>query len=199
MKAIAFAGLSQASRALAALAFSAALFHAAPVRADIVFAFSGVCSSGCTGEATGILTLADSYSFGADITAADFISLTYDSSARDFELLHFDTSGLEGVYFQGGLNADGSLNSAGVLNILPPFVFPFFKATPGRFEAFTGITRMDAGSDPIFKLMKTVTSPGGGDTGTVPESSTWAMMLLGFAGLSFACYRKARRTAAGSA
>ena len=30
----------------------------------------------------------------------------------------------------------------------------------------------------------------------VPESSTWAMMLLGFAGLGFACYRASRRTAA---
>jgi hypothetical protein len=29
-------------------------------------------------------------------------------------------------------------------------------------------------------------------TPTIPESSTWAMMLLGFAGLAFAGYRKAR-------
>jgi hypothetical protein len=32
----------------------------------------------------------------------------------------------------------------------------------------------------------------------VPESSTWAMMLLGFAGLSFACYRASRQTALAS-
>jgi hypothetical protein len=31
--------------------------------------------------------------------------------------------------------------------------------------------------------------------GTVPEPSTWAMMLLGFAGLGFTAYRKARRAA----
>jgi PEP-CTERM motif len=34
-----------------------------------------------------------------------------------------------------------------------------------------------------------------GGTGTIvgtPEPSTWAMMLLGFAGLGFAGYRKAR-------
>jgi hypothetical protein len=30
---------------------------------------------------------------------------------------------------------------------------------------------------------------------TVPEPSTWAMMLLGFAGLGFAGYRRAERTA----
>jgi hypothetical protein len=33
-------------------------------------------------------------------------------------------------------------------------------------------------------------------TDPVPEPSTWAMMLLGFAGLGFAGYREARRTAA---
>jgi hypothetical protein len=31
--------------------------------------------------------------------------------------------------------------------------------------------------------------------GFVPEPSTWAMMLLGFAGLGFAGYRSARKTA----
>jgi hypothetical protein len=31
--------------------------------------------------------------------------------------------------------------------------------------------------------------------GAVPESSTWAMMLIGFAGLSFAGYRRIRRPA----
>jgi hypothetical protein len=38
----------------------------------------------------------------------------------------------------------------------------------------------------------------GGDTGyqfssAVPEPSTWAMMLIGFAGLGFVGYRQARR------
>jgi hypothetical protein len=32
-----------------------------------------------------------------------------------------------------------------------------------------------------------------GDFATVPESSTWAMMLIGFAGLGFAGYRSGRR------
>jgi hypothetical protein len=30
-------------------------------------------------------------------------------------------------------------------------------------------------------------------TGTIPEPSTWAMMLTGFAGLGFVGYRKAKR------
>jgi hypothetical protein len=36
----------------------------------------------------------------------------------------------------------------------------------------------------------------GGVTATVPEPSTWAMMILGFAGLGFAGYRKSRRASA---
>ena len=34
-----------------------------------------------------------------------------------------------------------------------------------------------------------------GSVGTVPEPSTWAMMLIGFAGLGFAGYRRAKRNA----
>ena len=36
----------------------------------------------------------------------------------------------------------------------------------------------------------------GGSITTVPEPSTWAMMLLGFAGLAYAGWRGSRRTAA---
>ena len=39
------------------------------------------------------------------------------------------------------------------------------------------------------------TSGGGLSLTAVPEPSTWAMMMLGFAGLGFAGYRKARKTA----
>jgi hypothetical protein len=38
-----------------------------------------------------------------------------------------------------------------------------------------------------------------GTTGTIPEPATWTMMLLGFAGLGFAGYRAARKSAARAA
>jgi hypothetical protein len=40
------------------------------------------------------------------------------------------------------------------------------------------------------------TGGGGGITPGVPEASTWAMMLIGFASLGFASYRRAKATAA---
>jgi hypothetical protein len=52
--------------------------------------------------------------------------------------------------------------------------FASLGATPGRYEWTWG-----SGANQNFTLV----------VGTVPESSTWAMMLLGFAGLCFAGYR----------
>jgi len=63
--------MSHGFRAIAALFLTAAPFQAAPARADVIFDFSGTCDpQGCSGIATGVLTLADSYVFGADLTAA---------------------------------------------------------------------------------------------------------------------------------
>jgi PEP-CTERM motif len=53
---------------------------------------------------------------------------------------------------------------------------------------------MDKGSTSFFRHEITATSPGG-DMGAVPEPSTWAMMLLGFATLGFAGYRKRKQAA----
>ena len=37
---------------------------------------------------------------------------------------------------------------------------------------------------------------GGGGQPAIPEPSTWAMLLMGFAGLGFAAYRRSTRTTA---
>ena len=57
-------------------------------------------------------------------------------------------------------------------------------ATPGAYEWTWG-----SGANQNFTLI----------IGEVPEPSTWAMMLLGFAGLGFAGYRKSRWPAASAA
>jgi PEP-CTERM motif len=77
--------------------------------------------------------------------------------------------------------------------------------TPGTFGGVT------SGSyDSSFTISFTETPPGSGSLsdsatfssppaappGTVPEPSTWAMMLIGFAGLGFAGYRASRKGAA---
>jgi hypothetical protein len=53
--------------------------------------------SGLQRIATGVLTLADSYVVGADITAADFISFDYSSSDVNFEITSADAPSLLGL------------------------------------------------------------------------------------------------------
>jgi hypothetical protein len=56
---------------------------------------------------------------------------------------------------------------------------------------FVEITGVSGGGSLRLAIDGNVTA-----TDPVPEPSTWAMMLLGFAGLGFAGYRASRRTAA---
>jgi hypothetical protein len=66
-------------------------------------------------------------------------------------------------------------------------IFFGYEVTAGGAGFFTSITGID--NDPITL---TVTPKASG----VPELSTWAMLLLGFAGLGFAGYRASRKNVA---
>jgi hypothetical protein len=73
----------------------------------------------------------------------------------------------------------------------PPYIF----GPPGAytFEVATGIHTPASGDTPQTPIV----SYYNGDVGfqvVVPEPSTWAMMILGFAGLGFAGHRKSRDT-----
>src|ERR1700760_4790721 len=163
----------RAAGGMAALFLAAVLFHATPARANVVFDFNGICGDGCSGTASGVLTLADSYRFGSRITSADFISMQYSSSSGGFDLTSANSP-----MIGGGLNADGSFNAEGLLNVT---AFPtFFEALPGAFLTNLG----DFGTTFTFTLV----------SAAAPEPSTWAMILLGFAGLGYAGYRKVKRT-----
>ena len=69
---------------------------------------------------------------------------------------------------------------------------PFFEA-PSQ-DHFDAATTLDPDTDDVGSSVTFVQV-----SGAIPEPSTWAMMLLGFAGLGYAGYRKARRaTVAGA-
>ena len=57
------------------------------------------------------------------------------------------------------------------------------------------ITPIPVGGQDLFSLELDIagTQGGGITVGGVPEPSTWAMMLIGFAGLGFVSYRKSKR------
>jgi hypothetical protein len=149
-----------------------ALTSGTAARANLVFDFSGVCSAGCSGTATGVLTLASDYMFGDAITPATFVSFSYASSDLGFTIPATPTP-----LFVGGLNADGSLNNlvSGLIIMAP---LGNIDITPGIFHATT-LGFMDSGSQPQFSLV------------AVPEPGTWALMASGFAALGFVGYRRA--------
>jgi hypothetical protein len=155
--------MSHGFGAIAALFLTAAPFQAAPARADVIFDFSGTCDpQGCSGIATGVLTLADSDVFGADLTAADFIS--FDHSFSD---VNFEVTSAEAPSLIGGLNANGTINSRDELVVEAA---PVFEAFVGVFEAAPADREhVDEGAKFTFTLV----------SGAVPEPSTWAMLLLG--------------------
>ena len=120
-------------------------------RADVIFDFSGTCTAGCSGTATGVLDLTDAYVFGSNITLADFVSFSYTSTTGSFKFLPANNPA-----FIGGLNADGSLNAAGELSI---GTATFFRAFPSNFNARLGVLGSDSGTPYTFTLVSPVPNP----------------------------------------
>jgi PEP-CTERM motif len=154
--------------------------------ANIVFDFTGTCDSPNTGcptnssTATAVLTLADAYVYGAVVMAADFVSFSYSSGDQSFDIKPANVTNIF-----GGFNSDGSFNAQGHF---------FLVGAEGTFLAETNFLAasagfVDAGSTFAFTNVSPPPSP-------VPEPSTWAMMLIGFAGLGYASRRASHKSAA---
>jgi hypothetical protein len=164
--------------AIAALFLSVGPFNAAPARADTVFDFSGVCDSGCTGTATGVLTLVDFFDDdNGMVDDATFISFEYSSSSGSFLITLADGGSANGHVYDDGRPFGGLFVSSST-------GLPSFDATPDEFEVALDSATEDIGSSFNFLQVK----------GAIPEPSMWAMMLLGFAGLGYAGWRRLRHT-----
>ncbi|MGA7196431.1 MAG: PEP-CTERM sorting domain-containing protein [Roseiarcus sp.] len=74
----------------------------------------------------------------------------------------------------------------------PPYIF----GPPGAytFEVATGISTPASGDTPQTPIISYYNGDVGFQVG-VPEPSTWAMIIVGFAGLGFAGYRRQSKTA----
>ena len=167
--------------AVAGAALSAAVFQAAPAHAATVFDFSGVCDAGCTGTATGVLTLVDFFDDdNGMVNAATFISFEYLSSSRSFVITLADGGSAGGTLYDDG-------SPFGGLTVSSPAGLPSFQATSEQFDA---ATMPDPGTDDVGSSVSFVQV-----SGAIPEPSPWAMMLLGFASLGQAGYRRANSRA----
>ena len=173
---------SRVSMVASALVLSAGLFNAVPSRADTVFDFSGVCDSGCTGTATGVLTLVDFFDDdNGMVDDATFISFEYSSSSGSFLITLADGGSANGHVYDDGRPFGGLFVSSST-------GLPSFDATPDEFDVALDSATEDIGSSLNFVQVK----------GAIPEPSTWAMMLLGFAGFGYVGYRKAKQAAVAS-
>jgi hypothetical protein len=172
--------------AMAALILSGGLFNAAPAHADTVFDFSGVCDSGCTGMATGVLTLVDFFDDdNGMVNDSTFISFEYTSSSGSFDINLADGGSADGFVYDDGRPFGG-------LSVRSSSGLPSFEA-PSE-DHFDAATTTDPDTDDVGSSVSFVQV-----SGAIPEPTTWAMMLLGFAGIGYAGYRKAKRaTVAGA-
>jgi hypothetical protein len=163
------------------LGLAAMLLGAPPARANYFeFTWAGTCVIGCpVGERANVtLTLADDYAFGSAITSANFDELIFRVEGGLNQILTtLDAS-------TNGINRDGSLAGGRPIRFEDGVkVFSFEVLTTGlNWFADPGLLRGSGASK---------FTPVG--VSAIPEPSTWAMMLLGFAGLGFVGYRRTRR------
>jgi hypothetical protein len=179
--------LKMLGSAALALGISAVSLCPETASANIFLFFNGTCNtSGCpdtTSSATGVLTLTNDYVFGTDITVADFVSFSYTSAIQAYTITSITKGGLA-----GGLNEDGSLVASSLLFISAG---PLFQALPGDW--FSSATAEPGTADTGWASTFTNLVP---PIPAVPEPSTWAMMLIGFAGLGYASHHASRKSTA---
>lgn len=83
-----------------------------------------------------------------------------------------------------------------VLDAADSFMAPIDEAAMAAGDYAIGLVANSA-NDPEFSIVFDTPVSGGGGARVVPEPSTWAMLLIGFAGLGFAGLRVRRHTAIG--
>jgi hypothetical protein len=128
------------------------------------------------------LDLDPDYVFGTPITNDNFGELIFRSSNLNLLITTLDDP-------TSGVNQNGSLTDTAIAFRNGANVFSFQVLSGGGLNwtaAGSGITLRGLGASKF--------SPAG--VLSTPEPSTWAMMLIGFAGLGYAGYRSARRSAA---
>ena len=151
--------------------------------AVVIYDWSGLCESGCVGQATAVLTLDDSYTPGTQVSTADFISFSYSSSSGAYDI-----------------PAD-----AGFEEFIGPAEFPVVS---GEVDVFIGIagasTFFDTEADAWNSFFDPFGISDGGSenewvlrTTNLSAPGPLSLLALGLAGLALAGRRRAGRGTTG--
>ena len=157
-----------------------ALGMAAPqAHALVIYDFTGACDFGCTGQATAVLTLADTYVPGTQVMAADFVSISYSSNAGSYNVP--PDAGLELIFGPAVLPAVSGQATIG-------FDFTdagrIFQTTPGSWASLFVSLGIDHGGTEYEWVLRELPAPG-------PLS----LLALGLAGLALAGRRRKKAVA----
>jgi hypothetical protein len=165
---------------------AACLGLATASKADVTWLVSGTFDDG--GTLSGHFTI-DQYgyledNFSLTTTAGSTLpGFTYNASDSYY------SNGTLYVDFQPGYDADLHLTFADSL-LVASSDNPLEGGSPGpSWECASSYSCYVPAGGPTRYISS------GSAVGTIPEPSTWAMMLLGFAGLGISGYRASRRTA----
>jgi hypothetical protein len=167
-----------------------------------VYLWQGVCTFGCAGTATGVLTLDDSAGGPFNFNESQFVSWKYTSSNGTYVMENLTSSSYAKGYFAPGENNGNvtflELNQFDHTKPLFQFVveqpplqslaLPVWQQLVGQYSAvclnsdcsLNTYDLRDGGGISFFTA----------EVSAVPEPSTWAMMILGFAGIGFMAYRR---------
>ena len=152
------------------------------IQVDLSFTASGFGAGASTDPVTGSFTF-DAPSISSGPTLLTAVNLTIDGHAYTLPEVGFDNQGTRSVI-------GGKLNGVDeVKTVTNDFALQWTPAssTPDNFVYTT--SELDNFFFATSFTHFSVTAA------AIPEPSTWAMMLLGFAGLGFAGYRRARKAA----
>ena len=155
-----------------------ALGMAAPkAGAVVIYDWSGLCDSGCVGQANAVLTLEDSYVPGTELVDADFISFFYSSSSGAYDIpadAGFDD--FSGFASLPGVSGPGDV----FIDIDGPSTLFSTQSAGSWLSIFAPADISDGGAQFLWTLRSTnLTAPG-------PLS----LLALGLAGLALAGRRR---------
>lgn len=144
--------------------------------AVILYQWEGPCGNGCTGTASGTLTLQDTYTPGSVLTDADFISFSYTSSSGSYSIPA--DAALSGIAGGGSLPAVSGLvdtdiamdwERANTVHVTMP--------GGGWASTFDSPSIIDGGDSYVW---------------TLPEPATTVLLAIGVVGLLLAGRWQAR-------